>query len=308
LGELKGVFFQAQNISKIDQIRRNFLERRTWPVLADVKLLDQIIRQGVEKGLWCVYKLGNPDDPRPSEFYSRESDAGLVPIHVDLAKPDYSIVTPDGAAQRGWTVNTNIPFEQIKNWVQLTVNELQVPATIKEIAEQVTNKHGDIGTKEITRAVQDLARGSDAVVQTSTADVKHGDNALLYQATAADKVLPVAKAVETGWIKAPKKILKIDGEEGREKVFPLLKRLSSLYTRGAVCKIDLLRVDRLPLSCGGSVTVKFDGLEPAQIKQMAAIFDSLVTLGKPDDETQVELTILKPQNDCLFIKELEGKK
>jgi hypothetical protein len=41
---------------------------------------------------------------------------------------------------------------------------------------------------------------------------------------------------------------------------------------------------------------------------MAAIFDSLVTLGKPDDETQVELTILKPQNDCLFIKELEGKK
>jgi hypothetical protein len=81
-----------------------------------------------------------------------------------------------------------------------------------------------------------------------------------------------------------------------------------LYTRGAVCKIDLLRVDRLPLNSGGYLTVKFDGLEQAQIRQMAAIFDSLVTLGKPDDETQVELTILKPQNDCLFIKELEGKK
>jgi len=308
LGELKGMFFQAQNVCKIDQIRKNFLERRTWPVLADAKLLDQIIRQGVEKGLWCVYKLGNPDDPRPSEFFSRESDTGMVPIHIDLAKPDYSIVTPDGAAQRGWTVNTSIPHEQIKNWVQLTVNELQVPATIKEIAEQVTNKHGKIGTKEITRAIQDLARGSDVVAQTNTAEVKHGDNAVLYQPSPVDKILSVAKAVEAGWIKAPKKILKLDGEQGREKVFPLLKRLSSLYTRGAVCKIDLLRVERLPLSAGGYLTVKFDGLEPTQIKQMAAIFDSLVTLGKPDDETQVELTILKPQNDCLFIKELEGKK
>lgn len=70
----------------------------------------------------------------------------------------------------------------------------------------------------------------------------------------------------------------------------------------------MLRIERLPLKIGGQVTVRFDGLEPAQIKQMAAMFDSLVTLGQPNDDTQIELTILKPQDGCLLIKELEGSK
>ncbi len=73
------MFFSGQNVCKIEAIRKNFLERRTWPVLSEASLLSQIIRQGVDKGLWCVYKLGNPDDPRPSEFYSRESEPSGVP-------------------------------------------------------------------------------------------------------------------------------------------------------------------------------------------------------------------------------------
>ncbi len=308
LGELKGMFFSSQNICKIEAIRKNFLERRSWPVLADAALLSQIIRQGVEKGLWCVYKLGNPDEPRPSEFYSRESQPSGVPIDVDLDKPDYSIVTPDGANQRGWTVNTNLSYEKIRDWVQVSVNELEEPTSVKQLTEQVTAKHGNVSEQEVCRVVQDLTRGSGAVVQTGSKDIKHGDNAMLYQPAPTDKILPVAEAVEVGWVKAPKKFIKIDGPQGKTVVFPLLKRLSSLYTRGASCKIDLLRIERLPLKAGGQVNVRFDGLEPAQIKQMGAIFDALVTLGLPDDDTFVELAILKPQDGCSLVKELEGPK
>jgi hypothetical protein len=308
LSELKGLFFSSQNICKIEAIRKNFLERRTWPVLADAALLSQIIRKGVEKGLWCVYKLGNPDDPRPSEFFSRESETPGVPIHVDLHKPDYSIVTPDGANQRGWTVNTNVPYEQVRNWVQLAVNSTEDAFSLKQLAEKVSSEHGEVSEQDISRAVQDMTRGGEAVVQAGPKDVKHGDNAMLYQPAPTDKILPVAKAVEKGWVKAPKKFVKIEGTQGKTVVFPLLKRLSSLYTRGASCKIDLLRIERLPLKAGGQVNVRFDGLEPAQIKQMAAIFDALVTLGQPDDETLVDLTILKPQDGCLLIKELERTK
>ncbi len=308
LGELKPMFFGDQSVCKVPAIRKNFLERRSWPVLGEAMLLDQIIRQGVQKGIWCVYKLGNPDDPRPEEYYSRETEAAGVPIHVDLSKPDYSLVTPDGATQRGWNINTTVPYDNVRDWVQVTVNELDEPSTLKQLAEKVSAKHGEVSEQDIGRAVKDLTRSSDFAVKSGSSEIKHGDSAMLYTPSETDKVLPVSKAVESGWIKAPKKFVKISEKEGRKKVFPLLKRLSSLYTRGATSKIDLLRIDRLPLKVGGTVTVRFDGLEPGQVKQMAAMFDSLVTLGQPDDETDVELTILKPQEGCLLIKELEGTK
>jgi len=88
----------------------------------------------------------------------------------------------------------------------------------------------------------------------------------------------------------------------------MLKRLSSLYTRGATSKIDQLRIDRLPLKSGGQVTIILHALEPAQIKQMGAMFDALVTLGQPNDDTQVELTILTPEDGCLLVNELGGAK
>lgn len=311
LGEFKPLFFGKESICRIDAIRKNFLERRSWPVLNDSILLNQMIRQGVQKGLWCVYKLGNPDDPRPEEFYSRESEVSGVPINVDLDKAGYGLVTPEGATQRGWNVNTKVPYETVRGWVKMSIDQLYEPATIKQLADRVSESHGKVSEQDVSRVVLDLTRGSEAAVESgggSKKEVKHGDNALLYNPTATDKVLPTSKAVETGWIKAPQKFIKLDGAVARDKVFPLLKRLSSLYTRGATSKVDLLRIERLPLKIGGQVTVRFDGLEPAQIKQMAAMFDSLITLGQPNDDTQIELTILKPQDGCLLIKELEGSK
>ena len=310
LGEFKPLFFGKESVCKIDAVRKNFVERRTWPVLSELTLLNRMIREGVQKGIWSVYKLGNPDDPRPVEYYSRETDAGGVPINVDLDKSGYGLVTPEGATQRGWTVNTSVPYETVRNWVKATVSELDEPYTIKQLAESVSSKHGDVSQQDISAVVLDLTRGSEVAVESGGAkkDVKHGDNALLYKPAATDKVLPTSKAVEKGWVKAPKKFIKLEGPAAREKVFGLLKRLSSLYSRGATSKIDMLRIDRLPLKAGGQVSVRFDALEPAQIKQMAAIFDAFATLGQPDDDTQIELTILKPQEGCLLISEVEGAK
>ncbi len=75
----------------------------------------------------------------------------------------------------------------------------------------------------------DLTRGGQAAAKPAgEKKAKHGDNAMLYEPGTTDEVLPTGKAVEKGWITAPKKFLKIDGFAGRDKVFPVLKRLSSL--------------------------------------------------------------------------------
>ena len=41
---------------------------------------------------------------------------------------------------------------------------------------------------------------------------------------------------------------------------------------------------------------------------MGAMFDAFATLGAPSDDTQIELTILDPQENCLFIKEVRDDK
>lgn len=304
LKQFKSLFFGNEAICKIAQIRKNFCNRRTWPVLSEPHLLNRMIREGVQKGLWCVYRLSDPSAPRPEEFYSRESESEGVPISVDLEKEGYSLVTPEGATQRGWNANTQVPYETVRNWVKASVDQLDTPVSLTQLTEQVSQTHGEVSEQDVSRAVQDLTRGAQLVAKPKGGDAKHGDNAMLYVPDADDQVLPVSKAVEQGWIKPPRRSIKIDGFAGREKVLPALKRLSSLYTRGATSKIDQLRIERLPLKGGGQVNVTFSALEPAQIKQMGAMFDAFATLGSPDDDTQVELTILNPQDNCLLVKEL----
>jgi len=306
LKQFKPLFFGDEAICKIDQIRKGFCDKRTWPILSDSHLLSRMIREGVQKGLWCVYKLGDPSGARPDEFYSRDCETEGVPISVDLDKEGYCLVTPEGSVQRGWNANTQVPYETVQNWVQASVNQLDTPTSITDLTEQVSQTHGEVSVKDVSKAVQDLTRSAKAAAKpTGSEPAKHGDGAMMYTPDEKDQVLPTAKAVEQGWIEPPKKLIKIDGFTGRDRVLPCLKRLSSLYTRGATSKIDQLRIERLPLKGGGQVSVTFSGLEPAQIKQMGAMFDAFATMGEPGDDTQVELTILDPQDGCLFVKELQ---
>ena len=308
LKQFKPLFFGKEATCKYALIRKNFCDRRNWPILAEAHLLNRMIREGVQKGLWCVYRLGDPSNARPEEFYSRESEAEGVPISVDLDKEGYCLVTPEGATQRGWNANTQVPYDTVRGWVKTSVDQLDDAVSITQLTEQVSQTHGEVSAQDVSKVVQDLTRAAQVAAKPKGEPVKHGDNAMLYAPEVEDKVLPVGKAVEQGWIAAPKKFLKIDGFAGRDKVFPCLKRLSSLYTRGATSKIDQLRIERLPLKGGGQVNVTFSALEPAQIKQMGAMFDAFATLGEPGDDTQIELTILNPEDGCLFVKELnQGK-
>lgn len=307
LQQFTSLFFGDQATCKIEQIRKNFRERRDWPILDEAHLLSRMLREGVQYGLWCIYRLGEPSNPRPDEFYSRESDTNGVPMSVDLDVEVYSLVTPEGAVQRGWNANTQVPFETVRAWVKTSVDQLESATTVADLTDRVSQTHGDVSEKDVAEAVQDLTRGEQIATKPKGQPAKHGDSAMLYTPAPHDEVLSVRDAVEVGWITAPKKFIKLEGAEARDSVLPCLKRLSSLYTRGAKSKIDQLRIERLRLKGGGQVNVTFSALEPDQIKQMGAMFDAFATFGAPDDDTQVELTILSPEDECLFVKELKGE-
>lgn len=309
LTQLRGLFFAAGDTVDIARIRSNFLEKRTWPILSEMSLLHRIVREGVQRGMWCVYRLGDPAETRPAEFYSREADAGGVPIHVDLDAEGYRLVTPEGATQRGWGANTAVSFETVRTWVKSVIDTLNEPVSVANLVESVSQLHGTVNDQDVSKAVTDLTRASQVATRSSGSDdVKHGGNAMLTGVDLEDEVLPASKAVEAGWIKAPESMISLDGPSARAKVIPLLKRLPSLYARGASSRIDQLWIERLPLKGGrGYATIRLQGLEPDQIRQLGSILDGLATQGEPNEDTQVQLTLLEPVKDCLFVKELGGQ-
>ena len=79
-------------------------------------------------------------DIKVKEFYSRESDTEGVPISVDLDSEGYSLVTPEGAVQRGWNANTKVPFETVRAWVRTSIDQLDEPTSVSDLAEQILTK------------------------------------------------------------------------------------------------------------------------------------------------------------------------
>ena len=56
-------------------------------------------------GVWCVFRMGTDESVNPDEFYSREGKE--LPFNVDLTDA-YSILTPEGARQWGWSEQDKI--------------------------------------------------------------------------------------------------------------------------------------------------------------------------------------------------------
>jgi len=115
LSNLKKIFLSRQDVVSVKKLRENFSRIRKWPILESPVVLDQLIRAGVSKGVWCVFRMGTDESVKPDEFYSREGKE--LPFNVDLTDA-YSILTPEGARQRGWSEQDKIDQNKIKDYVK----------------------------------------------------------------------------------------------------------------------------------------------------------------------------------------------
>jgi hypothetical protein len=91
LGQL---FFAQSDTVALAKLREHFGCLRHWPVLETPSVFEQIVRAGVTKGTWGLFRMGSDENTRPDEFYSR--DSGDVPYNLDLSRPDFMLVTLQG--------------------------------------------------------------------------------------------------------------------------------------------------------------------------------------------------------------------
>jgi hypothetical protein len=305
--ELGKRFFDAGQTPALAKLREEFLRNRRWPVLEQPGLFDQIVREGVTKAHWCLFDMGGPERVTPERFYSRET--GEVPFDADLNAAGWSLVTPQGAKQRGWGAEARIEVSTVVPWVTAVIGNLGA-TTAGTIAAQVAEKHGEVPVavvlQAIDRVVQDgramTFTGGDPKQEMKPERLIQGSTAILHQVTANDAVIAPAEAAKRGWVRQEDVGYRLSGAEASARVLPLLSQLGSLYNKGAKTTIDELDLIDLEIEGGGQLRLSLQHATPAAMKRLGELFEVLAGVVKPGKDTIVEFEVSEPDDNCLLIK------
>lgn len=307
--QLNQLFFDSVDAVQIQTVRNNFSQRRTWPVLERPELLDRILRRGVEQGYWCVYRLTDNND-KPEKFFGREQ--GLVPMDVNLEDPGWGIVTEPGAKKRDWMSGSVSPAKA-KDWAREAVIN-QGAATVPDIVEAIKAQHGEVPPSMVLEALTSLAQDETIAFyagepeQGSQPVLKTGASTFMESVLPEHAVITRAKAAERGWLQVVSKpIFKVDPEQSRLKLLPLIKRLGSVYlAEGGKSTVDYLDVYDLVLPAGATLRVQLANANAADMKHMQEFFEVLMSAASIGPNTQADLEIREPVKDCALITKLKG--
>lgn len=119
-----------------------------------------------------------------------------------------------------------------------------------------------------------------------------------------DVILSPAEAARRGWVVIEVKGLDLQGKSAADKLLPLLKRIGSLYARGAKSRLDILDLAELRLPGGGRMRLLIQDAQPEDMKRLGELFEVLAGLVSAEEQTQGRIRITDPQDDCPLVQEL----
>ena len=308
LRELSKLFFSRSDTISLQGLRENFSRIRTWPILESPEVLDQIIGAGVSGGVWCLFIMEKDDAVRPDELYSQET--GQLPFNLDLSRA-WSIVTLEGAKQRGWLSSGTPDPDRIEEWVREELyrrEEVEVQGLVRDIR----GKYGDVPEKAVAEAISHLVKNDRAVAKRGQAEeqeqVFHGQDAAVYVPSDKDILVTPRRAATEGLITAgSSRGLELSGRAGADRFFPLIKRIGSLYGQGARSTIDILDIADMKLPHGGRLRIVVENAGPDSMRDLEEFFEVLADVAEKDSRTEVFLEINEPVDECLLLKELENR-
>lgn len=301
------LFFEQHDTIPLETVRRNFVCSRKWPVLEDPGMLERIIRIGVQHGQWCMFRMGDGDGSKPVEFYDEDQ---TIPMGVDLYAPGYGLITPQGAKQRGWMEPHRAEPVQVREDV-LNVLKDQGVMTIERVTDRYAETNEAWSKEEVIAAVTDLIREGRVIAYRGTPDQQDkpdllsGHQAVLYTPQPGDVLITPAEAEKRGWLSHGSRGLTLEGREAVEKLLPLLRRLGSIYNKGAKTIIDQLDLIDLELPAGGLLRLELHQITPQDMQALGELFEILSGVVKPGHQTDVYLKVNNPDDDCPFIQELK---
>ena len=131
------------------------------------------------------------------------------------------------------------------------------------------------------------------------------ETAATYLPQPNDVLVTPARAAELGWITERARTFKLSGKEGADKIIPLLRRLGSIYNRGANSVIEELDLFDVALPGGATLSIQLQQATPDTMKALGEFFEVLAGIVTKTDDTIADLVINDPDDACLLIQELK---
>jgi len=305
LGKL---FFENTETPSLANLRTNFAQQRHWPVLESPALFEQIIRAGVSRGTWCLFRLASGESVKPEEFYSR--DTGDLPFALNLSVEGWCLITLPGANKRGWGPGA-VDKEKVKEIIYRTVEQGEA-VKVEEVKTRLQDHYGQVDNKTIDAEIKDLLKSGKIGSYQGTPeqtekppDLIFGRGVMVVNVDPGAILVPPATVAKRGWLDVTPQTFTLSGREGAQRLLPLLSRLGSLYAKGAKSTIRALDLVDLEIPPGARLRVTLENVTPEGMKQLDEFFDILGGLVQPGAATEADLEIDNPDESCLFIQELK---
>jgi hypothetical protein len=302
------LFFEGSQTPTLAHLREQFACHRRWPVLEEATLLESIIRAGVAQGHWCLFRMGDAVRTQPEQCFSRET--GALPLDLDINAADWSLVSTQGARQRGWLGTTTVDTSTVERWVASAIAEERA-TYISALVQRVQQQHGEVPQPTLLEAVQHVVHAGRAMTFSGQPDqsnrpthLVHGPSAILHQVQPGDVIIAPAEASTRGWVTAAPNRFRLTGREGAAILLPLLRQLGSLYTRGARSTIAHLDLVDLELPGGGRLRLSLENVPPASMQRLGELFEVLATVISVGPVSEADLEISDPDEQCLLIQAL----
>jgi hypothetical protein len=302
------LLFEASQTPAVASLREQFACQRRWPVLEEATLLESIVRAGVDQGHWCLFRMGSAEEVRPEQCFSRES--GTLPLDLDLNAAGWSLVTIQGARQRGWLGSTTVDPSTVERWVAKAIAE-EGATYVAQVVQRVQDQHGEVPQQTLLEAVQHVIQTGRAMTfegQPEQSDrpteLVCGTSAVLHPLRPEDVVITPAEASTRGWVTTPSKCFRLTGRDGAAILLPLLRQIGSLYARGARSSIAHLDLIDLEIPGGGRLRLSLEGIPPASMKRLGELFETLATVVNAETASEADLEISDPNEQCLFMQAL----
>ena len=304
-------FFKVSDKETCKKLLENFYNQRSWPMLPNKDALEKILREGIDSGVWVAYKMPNDImDDVPNEFYAQKKP---LPYSVSLLDGGYSVMTVEGARKRGWTESDRVSNDKVKTTIKEVLQSSGGAVTYASMQEAVRTQYANVEPTQVDENLRDLMQGYacsayiGTLHQTSVPyNIVDGFSAFNHEFEPDEVIITKAEQTERGWTSTSRRSFTLEGNSGAKKIVPILKRIGSLYTRsGAKCTIDSLDITDMKLPGGAKLRISVDNASADDIKRLDEFFQAFCDAAKVSDETECDLRINNPEEDCAFLMELK---
>lgn len=306
-------FFRTKDHIKVRDVLQFLRTNRSWPMLPKKNILEKIVREGVKKGCWVIYKMSqHAEETQPEEIYTQEKP---VSLEISLFNDGYSLMPVEKAKIRGWLDKDKVPNERVKTTLE-EILQSNGDATVESLISAVQTKYNNVGENQVKGCLREMVNTSAYSVyngqagQTERPEFIDSYDISFNDFEPTNVIITKDAVSERGWstpFTANTLLSGISAKDTAKKIYPLLNKLSSWYTRGkAKTTITSLDFIELQLPSGGKLRIGFEQLTPKDIKELDEFFEILTHVAKLSDSTEayIELDDTNDDSDEL-IKQLK---